>query len=56
MSKAKEKMQLCADGLMDLYDKAENDELAGTLLGLHQLAAEAIKSLSDMPAWAVQEI
>jgi hypothetical protein len=50
MNKAKEKLQLCVDGLMELYSQNTDPlivtpELVGTILGLHQLVAEALAAL-----------
>lgn len=45
------KMTLCRDGLMELYDyDTENVILPATLLGLHQLADEAITILKTPPS------
>lgn len=41
---AKKKIRLCKDGLMELYN-TEPEDLPATLLGLHQLADEALAAL-----------
>ena len=49
---ALEKLQLCLDGLLILYDKYSDSEpeLSGTLLGLHQLISEAVEDLQIQQA------
>lgn len=48
MNTAKDKMQLCKDGLVELYN-TEPEDLHATLLGLHQLADEALVALEEQP-------
>lgn len=51
---AKEKMQLCKDGLMELYstlNETEPEAVYATLLGLHQLAGEALAALEPKCDW-----
>jgi hypothetical protein len=48
IQKAIRKMTLCKDGLMEIYD-IEDVILPETILGLHQLADEAIIILKSPP-------
>ena len=52
MNEAIRKLQLCADGLMELYstlNETEPEAVYATLLGLHQLADEALALLKEPP-------
>lgn len=59
MSKAKDKMQLCAGGLSELYDKVVDNtgpEIYGMVMGLHQLAAEALEELVERVPMKAKEL